>query len=143
MGNILSTIRTQAKALNAEADRASIYIECISQRLRDAGVGVEHWGPVISSRERTEYDDTTERSWRETDELLLGYAKVNNRWGFAVQWCTYDSSEELINEQPATLLENAGRDVRISAMSYVDEFLKDLSGVLKQKAEQLKKVGQK
>ena len=143
MGDILSTIATHAKALNAQADRASVYIEAVSQKLRDAGVGIEFWGPSIDERTTRTYDDNFEKDFTQTDRLCLGYAKVDNRWGLALQWLAFDAADEFNSEQQATLLENAPREVRIKAMSGLDGFLVELSEALKQEVERLKKVGKK
>ena len=141
MGDILSKIATQAKALNVEADRASKYIEFVSQKLRDAGGGIEYWGAFIETVVTDAHDDFEQEPHPATrKELLLGYAKVNNRWGLVLQWCTYDDRDNLINEEPPTLLENAPREDRINAMPFIDGFLAGLSTCLDNHVSELKKI---
>lgn len=134
----LSDIGRKSKQLNQLADNATTEIVELEKRLLEAGVGIEVWDGNFR------YDDSTTwtipEDWQNGgDEVsairaaTLGFAKVDGHWGIAVnEWTKIYGGgvEEQTVENSLSLLRHAPRDVRIDALSQIDNLLVAIEGAI-------------
>ena len=120
-----------AKSLNEETDAFTNTLASLEKELKSYNLGVEAWVPLSeTSKSGT---PTRESSVR----VLLGYAKLNEGWGFAIKQvrvergyyqgdldCPWESEYE--EEEPKPLLKSS-RDVRLQSATAIDSLLLEIN----------------
>jgi len=152
LSSIFSSLESQANALNRASDTANQTLIDAEEKLISLNIGVEQWFP--KALESTDADgginphETTEHI-----EDILGFARVEGKWCFAVKkikrvsgfyegdmGCPYEN--QYIEAKPAPLLKQS-RSLRINAIEVLPEFLEQILEHVSQKLEKLNEVTEK
>jgi hypothetical protein len=128
--NHLSQLSSLAQVLNQETDSYTKSLTELEKKINALNLGIETWVLLIESGES---GNSNRGIYRQT---LLGYAKTDEGWGFAVQerrvergFFENDSScpyENEYDEGPAKLLLKSSRDLRIRAARKIEDLLQGL-----------------
>jgi hypothetical protein len=128
--NHLSQLSSLAQVLNQETDSYTKSLTELQKRINGLNLGIETWVVLSESgKAGTPNRDT----YRQT---LLGYAKTDEGWGFAIQErriergffqddsnCPYENEYD---EGPAKLLLKSSRELRIRAAGRIEDLLQGL-----------------
>jgi hypothetical protein len=128
--NHLSQLSSLAQVLNQETDSYTKSLTELEKKINALNLGIETWVLLIESGES---GNSNRGFYRQT---LLGYAKTDEGWGFAVQErrvergffendsnCPYENE---CDEGPAKLLLKSSRDLRIRAARKIEDLLEGL-----------------
>lgn len=152
LSSIFSSLESRANALNRASYTANQTLTDAEAKLVALNIGVEQWFP--KALERTDADggigphETTEHI-----EDVLGFARVDGKWCFAVKkikrvsgfyegdmTCPYEN--EYIEVNPVPLLKQS-RSLRINAIEVLPEFLEQILVHVSQKLEKLNEATEK
>ena len=152
LSSIFSSLESQANSLNRASDSANKTLIDAEEKLVALNVGAELWYPKalestdaeggINPHETTEYV-----------EDILGFARVEGKWCFAVKKvkrvsgfyegdmnCPYEN--KYIEAKPSPLLKQS-RNIRISAIEILPEFLEQILEHVTQRLEKLNEATEK
>lgn len=136
INSLFSSLETQANQLNSVAESANNALEAAQNRLVNLNIGIEHWHPIPLDRS----DQTGSTEAHDTSieiRFLLGFAKVDGKWCLAVKKVRHESgffegdmgcpyTNEYL-ETPAVPLLSQSRNLRLTALNMLPEFLEQLS----------------
>jgi hypothetical protein len=142
--NHLAELSSLAQVLNQETDAYTKSLTELEKKLNGFNLGIEAWVVLIESgKAGTPNRDTY-------SQTLLGYAKTEDGWGFAVKEkhvergffegdpsCPYENEYD---DGPAKLLLKSSRELRIRAAGRVEELLQALIARANQVIPTLKKA---
>jgi hypothetical protein len=112
-------LSTSAETLNAVSDALGKAIAEIDESLKTLNLGIEAWVEIRGSGD----DDIS--FWGR----LIGYAKINGRWGISLQ--TYDGHDPEDRDIEIWLFNDAPRSLRLEAIEKIPELIKKLSAEAK------------
>ena len=132
--------------LNQKSDKLNELISSINAKLEKLNFGVEVWladSPIEPSDPYFKADDENEK-WGQVDGTLLGYARVDDEYQFAIKEATlveYDSKGffhpdyyEITKSWNLRPLLKANRNIRVRAMDLLqcllDEVKQEATGLL-------------
>lgn len=128
--NHLAQLSSLAAVLNQETDAYTKSLADLEKKLNRLNLGIEAWVVLTeSSKSGTPNRDTTTRT-------ILGYAKTEEGWGFALQEIRVERGyyqndadcpwENQYEEAPPKLLLKSSRELRMRAAHRIEELLQAL-----------------
>jgi hypothetical protein len=140
----LAELSALASVLNKETDAYVQSLTDLEKKINRLNLGIEAWIVLVESgASGTPNRETTQRT-------LLGYAKTEEGWGFAVKekrvergyWqddpdCPWENEYD---NGPAKFLLKSSRELRIRAAARIEDLLKALIGRTNEVIPELKKA---
>ncbi len=149
---LLNQMKQNTQTMNHEATRAFEYIREIDRHLEEAAPGVEVWSvlekgkkfPTLAVRGKHFMIGigVVHGNHRRYQALLIGHAKVGNKWGLAVAEgeVTIDSEDRISIREGSIgerrFLRDADRATKILAVPRIPELIKALSEELERVASE-------
>jgi len=124
------TLASVATSLNAASDELTKVVALLDEPLKKLNLGLTVWVTFRSRAvEEWEYDDDQ-----------IGYAKVNGKWGIALQRIWGDNRAAHYDGEGPWLFNDAPRDMRVAGVDQIPEVIEALG---KEAFETTKKVQEK
>jgi hypothetical protein len=140
----LSQLASLAAALNQETDSYTQSLAELEKKLNRLNLGIEAW---VVLTEAAKSGNPSRDSYEET---ILGYAKTEEGWGFAIKDKRVERGyyqgdpdcpwENEYDEGPAKLLLKSSRELRIRAAGRIEELLEALTARANEVIPTLKKA---
>jgi hypothetical protein len=114
-----------ATTLNNASDELSHSVSIVEDKLQALNLGVAAWAEA--DRDEDEHDNYT--------VVLLGYTKVGNQWGVAIQRQIGNFNNPDDERQETWLFDDAPRMLRLEAIDYLPELIMSMAKTAEENAE--------
>jgi hypothetical protein len=139
-----------SQQLNEQSETLNDTIEEWNKRLEALRLGITVWldfDPLTTTGVYYEPDENGNR-WKKRDDVVLGYDRIDGRWQLAVKevylvWSQDRRGEEQVeydSPQEVTRLLSSSRELRMQAMSKLDELVRRIKRELTRRLEVVAKA---
>jgi hypothetical protein len=127
----LANLSNLSTTLNQQSNKVNDLLKELEGKLYAMNLGVEVWAydAPLSTSPSSFYDPDRDKEYRESLDLVLGWARTGEKFGLTVQAVTYTWEGKWVmkNEGSRTPLLQASRETRILALEKVDALVEALT----------------
>jgi len=143
----LSNLSDLSTTLNQQSNKVNDLLKALEGKLYAMNLGVEVWAydQPLSTSPRSFYAPDKDKEYRESIDLVLGWARLGEKFGLTVQVVEYTwegGKWVMKNEGPRTPLLQASREARISALEKIDALVEALTVKAREVVDSIEKAEQ-
>jgi uncharacterized protein YukE len=142
----LAELTALSTTLNQQSNRVNDLLKELEGKLYAMNLGVEVWAydAPLSRTPKAWYDPDKDREYRESRDLVLGWARFGEKYGLTVQSVTYrwEGKWVMTDEGPRTPLLQATREARIAALDKIDVLIEALTEQAREVVNSIQKAQQ-